>query len=99
MQRHSDGKILLAIRPGAPTAAGDIEVWEVTPTGTPSATQLTSVLTSTDEMALPDIWINQNTSDLWASFQDLLPKPDDGTPEPKEPEPALWPPIGNCSVQ
>ena len=45
------------------------------------------------------LYLNQNTSDLWASFKDLLPKPDDGTPEPKESEPALWPPVGNCSVQ
>lgn len=36
--------------------------------------------------------------DLWASFKDLLPKPDDGIPEPKE-EQALWPPIGICATQ
>ena len=58
-----------------------------------------------EKVGVPDgagpttVYLNQNTSDLWASFQNLLPKPDDGTPEPKESEPALWPPIGNCSVQ
>jgi hypothetical protein len=35
--------------------------------------------------------------DLWSSFKDLLPKPDDGIPEPKE-EQALWPP-GICTTQ
>jgi hypothetical protein len=44
------------------------------------------------------LYLNQNTSDLWASFQNLLPKPDDGIPEPKE-EQALYPPIGICGVQ
>lgn len=44
------------------------------------------------------LYLNQNTSDLWASFKDLLPKQDDGTPEPKEQQ-ALYPPIGICGVQ
>ena len=45
------------------------------------------------------VYLNETPKDLWASFQNLLPKPDDGTPDAKEETPALWPPIGNCSVQ
>ena len=45
------------------------------------------------------VYLNQTPKDLWASFQTLLPKPDDGTPDATEETPALWPPIGNCSVQ
>lgn len=45
------------------------------------------------------LYLNQNTSDLWASFKDLLPKQDDGTPAPKEEPQALYPPIGICGVQ
>jgi hypothetical protein len=45
------------------------------------------------------LYLNQNAGDLWASFKGMLPAPDDGIPDPKEPEQALWPPVGNCGVQ
>lgn len=45
------------------------------------------------------LYLNQNAGDLWASFKDLLPKQDDGTPAPKEEEQALYPPIGICATQ
>jgi hypothetical protein len=45
------------------------------------------------------LYLNQNAGDLWASFKGMLPAPDDGIPDAKEPEQALWPPVGNCGVQ
>jgi hypothetical protein len=60
--------------------------------------ELRETVKATDGPGPTTLYLNQNTSDLWASFKDLLPKPDDGTPEPKE-EQALWPPIGICATQ
>lgn len=45
------------------------------------------------------LYLNQNAGDLWTSFKGMLPAPDDGIPDAKEPEQALWPPVGNCGVQ
>lgn len=61
--------------------------------------ELRESVKATDGSGPTTLYLNQNTSDLWASFKDLLPKPDDGTPEPKEEEQALWPPIGICATQ
>lgn len=61
--------------------------------------ELRETVKATESGGPTTVYLNETTSDLWASFKDLLPKADDGTPDPKEAEPALWPPIGNCSVQ
>jgi hypothetical protein len=45
------------------------------------------------------LYLNQNAGDLWTSFKGMLPAQNDGIPDPKEPEQALWPPVGNCGVQ
>lgn len=57
--------------------------------------ELRESVKATDGSGPTTLYLNR---DLWASFKDLLPKPDDGIPEPKE-EQALWPPIGICATQ
>lgn len=44
------------------------------------------------------LYLNQSAGDIWSSFTALLPKGDDGMPEPKK-EQALYPPIGICATQ
>lgn len=61
--------------------------------------ELRETVKATEGAGPTTVYLNETPSDLWASFKGLLPTPDDGMPEPKDPEPALWPPVGNCSVQ
>ena len=61
--------------------------------------ELRETVKATESPGPTTVYLNQTTSDLWASFKDLLPKANDGIPDAPEPEQALWPPIGNCSVQ
>ena len=64
--RHSDGHIILAVR-NEIGSTGDIRVFDITPTATPTVSELTTVLSNTAGAGV-DVFIDQNTDDLYIAW-------------------------------
>lgn len=64
--RHSDGHIILAVR-NEIGSTGDIRVFDITPSATPSVTELTTVLSNTAGAGV-DVFIDQNTDDIYIAW-------------------------------
>lgn len=64
--RHSDGHIILAVR-NELGSTGDIRVFDITPSATPSVSELTTVLSNTAGAGV-DVFIDQNTDDIYIAW-------------------------------
>ena len=67
--RHSDGHLLVATVSDYDTATADHQVWDINGTG--SITGLTAITTNIDDHYHPQIFIDNDTSDIYVAYRGM----------------------------